>query len=193
MSALARFLRRLLALAILTAVVLSAALFGAAPVLERMRETEDTLAFNRDMITRLARGLADRGAQEARIAELSERLETSGLYLRAETEALAAAQLQELVKQAVAMHGGELRSLQPLPAETEEALTRIRLRVVMTCEHDTLIALLHALETGVPYLFVERLEIGSTATRRRALRDDREGMLALGLDLYGYLSPEMAE
>lgn len=192
MSWLPKLLSRLAALSLLVAAAAAVALFLVMPLVDRARALEDEIAFNGEMIERLSGSIENRGAYEAEIEGLTRRIAESGLYIRASTDALAAAAMQENLKREIAQYGGELRSIQNLPSEEEDGLVRIGLRVVMTGENDTAVQLLHALETGEPYLFVDNLQISTTAYRRRLVREEEENSapLSLNFDIYGYLPPQ---
>jgi len=181
---------RIMALALLLGLVALVAVVAVLPFAERARLTDEALEFNREMIARLSRGAAHPGSYDAQIDLLLARINDSGLYIRADTEPLAAAAVQEHLKRAVGLHGGELRSVQSLPSLAEENLTRIGLRVVMTGTLGPMIHVLHELETGEPYLFVDNLQIKSTTRRRRRTQQQAVGRLSIRFDVHGYLPPE---
>ena len=183
-------IERMLALALLLGLVLLVAVFGVLPFAQSARLTDEALEYNREIIARLSRSAAHPGSYDAQIDVLLARINESGLYIRAATEPLAAAAVQEHLKRAVGLHGGELRSVQSLPSLAEENLTRIGLRVVMTGTLGPMIRVLHELETGEPYLFVDNLQIKSTKRRRRRTQEQPVGRLSIRFDVYGYLPPE---
>ncbi len=184
---------RMLALALLLGLVLLVAVFGVLPFTDRARITDEALEYNREMIARLSRSAAHPGSYDAQIDVLLARVNESGLYIRADTEPLAAAAVQEHLKRAVGLYGGELRSVQSLPSLAEEDLTRIGLRVVMTGVLGPMIHVLHELESGEPYLIVDNLQIKSTKRRRRRTQEQPVGKLSIRFDVYGYLPPEAEE
>jgi len=184
---------RILALALALGLVLLIAVLGVLPFVESVRATDEALEFDRQMIARLSRSTAHRGSYDAQIDLLLARLNESGLYIRADTEPLAAASVQEHLKRAVSLHGGELRSVQSLPSLQEDNLTRIGLRVVMTGPLSSMLLVLHELETGEPYLFVDNLQIKSTTRRRRRADEQTGDVLSIRFDVYGYLPPEVEQ
>lgn len=185
-------LSRLLALALLAGAIAVLALVIVLPVMAKVRDTRDELAYSRDMVQRLSLRSPDRLVYEERIAALADRIADSDLYIRGETGPLAAAAVQQHVKETVAGHGGGLRSVQSLETVEEDGLTRIGVKVVLNTAHDDFVEVLHALETGKPYLFVDRLDISTAAGGRAAARDGAELALAVELEVHGYLSPEVA-
>ncbi len=186
-------IERMLALALLLGLVLLVAVFGVLPFAEKARMTDEALEYNREMIARLSRSAAHPGSYDAQIEVLVARINDSGLYIRADTDPLAEAAVQEYLKRAVGLHGGELRSVQSLPSLPEEDLTRVGLRVVMTGVLGPMIHVLHELESGEPYLFVDNLQIKSTKRRRRRTQEQSVGRLSIRFDVYGYLPPEAEE
>ncbi|MHA1528074.1 MAG: type II secretion system protein GspM [Alphaproteobacteria bacterium] len=184
------FISRIMALALLLGLVLLVAVFGVLPFAEKVRLTDEALEFNREMIARLSRSAAHPGSYDAQIDLLRARINDSGLYIRAATEPLAAAAVQEHLKRAVGLYGGELRSVQSLPSLAEEELTRIGLRVVMTGALGPMIQVLHELESGEPYLFVDNLQIKSATRRRRRTQEPAVARLSIRFDVHGYLPPE---
>jgi len=181
---------RILALALLFGVVLLIMAFGVLPFAQKVRTTNDALEFSREMIARLSQSSGDRGSYDAQIDVLLARINQSGLYVRAETEPLAAAAVQEHLKRAVGLYGGELRSVQSLPSLPEEDLTRVGLRVVMTGALSSIIQVLYELENGEPYLFVDNLQIQSIKRRRQRKQERTVDTLSVRIDVYGYLPPE---
>lgn len=181
---------RILALALLLGLVLSVAAFGVLPFAQKVRTTNDALDQSREMIARLSRSAAHPASYGAQIDVLQARINQSGLYIRADTEPLAAAAVQEHLKRAVGLHGGELRSVQSLPSLPEEDLTRVGLRVVMTGALGPMIHVLYELESGEPYLFVDNLQIQSIKRRRQRNQEQQVDTLSIRIDVYGYLPPE---
>ena len=116
---------RMLALALLLGLVLLVAVFGVLPFVEKARVTSDALEFNREMIAKLSRSAAHPGSYDAQIDVLLARINDSGLYIRAETEPLAAAAVQEQLKRAGGLSGGAVRSVHSLPRRADGAEPRV--------------------------------------------------------------------
>jgi hypothetical protein len=193
MTAVPPIVQRILALALVFGLVLLIAVIAVLPIAQSARTTAEALEHDREMIARLSRSVANRGSFDAQIDALVARINESGLYIRADTEPLAAAAVQEYLKRAVGLHGGELRSVQSLPSSREDELTRVGLRVVMTGALGAMIHLLHELESGEPFLFVSDLQIKSTTRRRRRNDEAPVETLSIRFDVYGYLPPEVVQ
>lgn len=194
MSGLHPLFSRLAALGLLAGALAAVALIGILPLVERVRAADESLAFDAQLIGRISAATKNPGAYDAQLAALRTRIDESNLYIRAETEPLAAVALQEQLKAAVGTYGGELRSVQSLPSQDQEGLTRIGLRISMTGGLEAVLRVLHQLESGEPLVFVENLAIKEVTRRRRRSDDaeEQETPLSVRFDIYGYLPPEVA-
>ncbi|MDD5034550.1 MAG: type II secretion system protein GspM [Methylococcaceae bacterium] len=94
-----------------------------------------------------------------RLEEIKQQGETEGRFISRDTAALASADLQTRIKEAVNQAGGELISTQVIPERKEEQFTRIAVKLRMTGSTPMLRDVLHAFESGNPILFVENLNI----------------------------------
>lgn len=193
MTGMPRIVSRLAALGLLGAVLLAAWFYAVVPVTAHVRQIDEQIAHNNELIDRLSRTIANRGTYGAQIEALARRIEESGHYIRAETEPLAAAALQEHLTRVMAGAGGELKSVQSLQSEQQDGLTRVGVRVVMRGEYGPLVQALYDLEVGEPYLFIDNVRIKSQSSRRRLRRDaeEAETQLSIVFDLYGYLPPRV--
>ncbi|MDD5227479.1 MAG: type II secretion system protein GspM [Methylococcales bacterium] len=75
------------------------------------------------------------------------------------TSALASAELQEMIKQAIIEAGGQLSSTQGLPVVMKNNFNRIPINVRMTGNSEVLRAVLHKIETATPLVVVEQIDI----------------------------------
>lgn len=82
-----------------------------------------------------------------------------GYFSNRDTEALASAELQNIVKTAVTDAGGQLTSTQGLPGKTDNGFNRVAVRVRMTGNIETLRSILHSIAGAVPVLIVDQLDI----------------------------------
>lgn len=194
-------LSKLLAVLLLAAVIAGAYLLLVQPLAAKFDEQRDAIAHARQLLARY-RALGREGGAltaEARQLQTVGNLETA--YLTGDSDALAAAKLQALVEQAVARHGGQLQTTQPLPAVAEEGFKRIAVRVQLTAGIEPLRRILYGLEAGQPYLFLDSLEIrrgrGSRGAADRGSPGgagiaadggavQAEDPLSVRLDIFGY-------
>ena len=182
---------RLAALALSAGVVLALYVFVAAPIVARYAETDAAVTQAAELLDRYRRIAAARPALQERLDALKSRQSEIGTYLGGQTDALAGAELQELVDATVAKGGGGLRSVQILPVKADGGFRRIGVRVQMTATIAQVLRVLHGLETGSTFLFVDNLEVRNRRARRRRNRPvEMDPTLLVRLDLFGYLRPE---
>lgn len=115
--------------------------------------------------------------QEAIVAQLEARVRAGGttappadagaVYLGGQTPALARAELQRRLVDAVETAGGRIIEAQDDQPGEQVDLTdagRARLRLTFDARNAELLALLHGIETGLPLLIVEKIEIRKLET-----------------------------
>jgi general secretion pathway protein M len=181
--------RRIVALALLIAAVALPWRLLVLPLLERFDAYEEQVATQQDLLVRY-RGLADSREQfQQRLQQLQAEPASQEGYLSGESATLVAAELQNLVRTTVERSGGRLESTQILPAAPEGEFQRVTLRVRMSADTDGLFRVLYDLESMLPYLFVESVDIVSRERRttRRAQDGPEEGVLNVSYDVYGYM------
>lgn len=180
-------LQRLAALAIL-AILLAAAVTGViGPVVSSYMDAERTIARDRAAIAHAIRPAADPETFKAELARIRSPGTPVAGMLQSANESLAAAELQNRLKSAIEAAHGELRSLQPLPAQTEGPFRRVTVRGQATVNVAGLRQVLYRLEAASPLLFVDNVEVTA-----RPGHSDRPGAaedppLDLRFDVYGYM------
>ncbi len=182
---------RLAALALSAGVAFAVYIFVAAPIIAGYAETDAAVAQAAELLDRYRRVAAARPGLQERLDALKLRHSEIGTYLSGRTDALAGAELQELVNATVAKGGGGLRSVQILPVKADGGFRRIGVRVQMTATIAQVLRVLHGLEAGSTLLFVDNLEVSNRRARRRRNQPvEMDPTLLVRLDLFGYLRPE---
>lgn len=188
MRALPRWLRRGLAVGLVFALLAIVAALSVLPVWRLGVDYDERIAEVRRQLGRFA---VQDGQQERLRADLR-RLQVSGAggryYLQGKTEALAAADLQRVVKRAVTANKGTLTSTQVVPTDDAE-VRRVVLRVRMRGDINAVQRAFHALETGQPYLFLDNVKVRTWAGGRSGRRGAalQAAKLDVNFDLMGYL------
>ena len=185
-------LSRPLALGILGLLLVLFGLFVVMPLVGSYSAGSRSLAENRALIERYRQQTAREPALQAELAALSAMQLESGFYLAGETEAVAAAALQDYFRALAAQNGAEVKSIQSLPAKAEEGLSRVAVRVALVATSESFYRLLHDLEGGSPYIFVDNLELQMQRKSGGLGKVDESGKLALRIDLYGFRQPGAA-
>ncbi len=182
---------RLAALALTGGVAFALYVFVAAPIVAGYAETDAAVAQAAELLDRYRRIAAARPALQERLDALKSRQSEIGAYLSGGTDALAGAELQELVNATVAKGGGGLRSVQILPVKADGGFRRIGVRVQLTATMAQVLRVLHGFEAGSKLLFVAKLDISNRRARRRRNQPvEMDPTLLVRLDLFGYLRPE---
>lgn len=181
---------RMLALALLVALVFGAVRLIALPVADAYQQAAQSIAQSQTLLQRYQALAAERPQLEEQVAAQREATVTSAAYLEGESDVLAGAALQDQVRTIIARAGGELNSTQILPvtpAGPDNSVRRASLKLQLTVDIEGLQQLLYELETAEPYLFVDDLIIRERRLRR--LRDGagEELMLDVSFEISGYL------
>ncbi len=188
------WISRLAALALSAGVAFALYVFAVAPIVAGYGETDAAVAQAADLLDRYRRVAAARPALQERLDALNSRQSEIGTYLSGGTDALAGAELQELVNATVAKGGGGLRSVQILPVKADGGFRRIGVRVQMTATIAQVLRVLHGLEAGSTLLFVDNLEVSNRRARRRRNQPvELDPTLLVRLDLFGYLIPRSGD
>lgn len=122
-----------------------------------------------DLLFRLQRQqtIAGREQQVSQALEtVKQQFQQQTYFTSSSTEALASAELQNIVKTAVSDAGGQLTSTQGLPGKLDDGFFRIAVKVRMTANMEALVSILHSIETAVPVLIVDQLTINPVRGRR---------------------------
>ena len=150
------------------------------------RETASEVA---QRIARYRALLDSRGELKARLGSLRKQLKTGGYFIEAGNTELAAARMQQFVKEAVEKAGGALVSTQNLAGHETGQLQLIEIRVRMKGDVESLARVLLALEASRPVMTVEDLSIRSRRTVRGRRKNRVEGYsLDANFRVVGYLA-----
>lgn len=185
---------RAAALALLVAALLGIYAVSVGPLVAAYWRVGEATQDAEALLERYRRVAAQRQDLEAQVRGLTARQAESGIYLPGDTDALAAAELQEIVNSTVTSGGGHLRSVQILPAKADGEFRRVGVRAQLTGNIAAIARILYAFEAGDTFLFVDNLDISNRRARRtRDARDpsaDDDPELLIRLDLSGYVQPE---
>jgi general secretion pathway protein M len=182
------WLSRAAALLLLVAVLGGGWIWAVEPLAAAYRRTDADLADGRDMLQRFDRLGDARAALEAQLTAIEAQPTATAYYLEGATDALAAAALQDRVTKLVENSGASIVSIQTLPSSEEQGLRRVAIRLQMAAELAPLVRILHGLETGVPVLFLDSIELQSYNVPYGDPDEPQvEPQLTVGFDLYGYL------
>ena len=183
------WLSRALALALVVELLVAIYGFVVAPLTEAHANIDQASAGAGVLLGRYESIARSRQQLQAQLAELAQRQAASGVYLRGETDALAAAELQESVNAAIDASGGALTSTQALTVTEADGFRRVAVRVQFTGTIESAHRAIYMLEADKPLLLIDNVDIRSSASRRRAAQLTKNPALVVRFDLYGYLRP----
>ena len=186
------WLNRTLALALLAAVVGAVMFYGILPTIRSYASLDAAIEQDKSVLARLQVDPQTERTLQSRLESLSSKQANRGLYLSGESHALAAADLQDRLRRIVQELGAELTTVQILPPEEEEGLTRVAIRAVLTTHLSALYGVLYQLESDKPYKFIENVEAQVRRKRRSKDQEPAEETLTVRFDVYGFLRPEQA-
>lgn len=182
---------RIFALALLIVVVLIVFLGILGPLYVIGNGYRDRLEESEFKLQKLRKIAAEKDYWLNRLEEIKKQGKAEGRLIARDTAALASADLQTLIKEAVNRAGGELISTQVIPEHKEEQFTRVAVKLRMTGSTTVLRDVLHSFESGHPILFVENLNIRPIRIAQPALPGRKPGKvmdkLSVDFDVIGYI------
>ena len=177
--------RQLLALVILTVLMVIIFTLTIAPLWALNRHYLDTIDQHERHLEILQRTVAAGSELRSRHEQLKRMLASNRHYLKSSTEALAAADLQGIIKRISRAKDMEVLSTQILPTTEESDFIGVTLKVRMRGKLENMVRVFHALETGQPYLFLDNISVRSRLQRSR--KANFVQMLDVEFDLIGYM------
>lgn len=179
--------RRMLALAIL--ILALGVLFGvtAVPVLLANQHYQDTIESMENRLQQLKRTAAIGDALQPQYSQLKSWRKTDAQYLKSSSPALAAAELQRMVKQVIQEKNAQITSTQILAMQQEEGFDRVSLKVRIRGELEKVVEAFYVIETGEPFIFLNNVSIRASSGRRIRGKIAPVQTLDLDFELIGYM------
>lgn len=186
------WLSRLAAVLLAAALLAAAVLFGVVPLQRAYQSADAALRSDAELLWRYRRIAAQRPALEAQLEGFDERQASSELFLDGDTATLAAAALQDRINRLIDAHGGQVSSIQSLPAVADGALREVGLLVQFTGTIETVQEVLYAIETDARLLTFSDLDVRARLSRRRRRQASAlvDPQLAVRMEIAGYLPPD---
>ncbi len=194
MTSMSKGVRRAAALALLFVAVWVFYGLILSPVFTAYRETGDEIEQTSELLERYQRISTNHPALKGRLEDLVRQTAKSGIYLPGNTDALAAAELQENITSTIERHGGKQRSIQILPVANDGDFRKVTVRVQLTATLGAFTRILHSLEAARPFVFIDNLDIKNrrARTRQKDPKATQNPELVIRFDLYGYLRPSLS-
>jgi len=176
---------RAVALGILGLALLLVGGLAVVPLVLLHKRYDTALADYGDQLARYQRLVMSKPTIESKLAAVKAR-EPRKLYLKAVTPGLAASEMQEVARTVIEANGGRLATVQ-IPAHKDEGRFRqVSVSVQMSASAPALRRILHALESGQPYLYVDNLTARQTVGYGYKQMPGVEPEMFVQFDLTGY-------
>ncbi len=180
------------------ALVLVLGVFGmlvaavAVPWLDWNREYDERMELRTRQLSRYQAQLAMLPVLQERLERLKADGAQDAFYLGAPNASLGGVALQRRVEEMVSESGGSLTSIQILPAETENALTKLSVRARLQLDVPELRDVLYRIEGSEPLMFVEQANIRAMRPRRRnaKVKSQQYRKLNVNMIVYAYIRKE---
>ena len=183
MANLSRRERTVIAAGVLVGILLGGWSFVVEPILESNRRAGDLVPAREQMLEKRRDLIARKGVIEAELRSLTERLNAvSARFLTSATPAVAASELQKLVKEMAAQANTEVRSERILPPAERGELLEIPVEIAVSGEVRQLVDLLARLDGAPKLLTVQDF-------RLRVVNVSQPKELLATLTLSGYILP----
>lgn len=177
--------RRKAAIGFLAAAIVTAVAAIALPLwLSHMHYDEALDDIDRRLV-RYERLAAARPALQQKL-EAVRALGSRKYFLKASAASLSAAEIQERVRQFVEGQGGRLISVQVAQPKEEGSFRQVTVTVQANANIAATRKILHAVETGEPYLFVDSMTIRSQVPPGFKPAPGFEPEMFIQLDISGY-------
>jgi type IV pilus assembly protein PilO len=183
MANLSRRERTVIVTGLLVGILLGGWSFVVEPILESNRRVGELVPAREQMLEKRRDLIARRGVIEAELRSLTERLNVvSARFLTSATPAVAASELQKLVKEMAAQANTEVRSERILPPAERGELLEIPVEIAVSGEVRQLVDLLARLDGAPKLLTVQDF-------RLRVVNVSQPKELLATLTLSGYILP----
>jgi len=183
MANLSRRERTVIAAGLLVGILLGGWSFVVEPILESNRRAGELVPAREQMLEKRRDLIARKGVIEAELRSLTERLNAvSARFLTSATPAVAASELQKLVKEMAAQANTEVRSERILPPAERGELLEIPVEIAVSGEVRQLVDLLARLDGAPKLLTVQDF-------RLRVVNVSQPKELLATLTLSGYILP----
>jgi len=158
----------------------------------RHKEYASEISDLHDQLTRFQTVASQRGALQERLGKVRNSQEDAGLFLDDPSFDEAAASISGSIGDMVRMHADDscqIVSRQPVRARVQERFEKITVNVRMRCNAEDFLKILYSMETTIPLMLVDDLNVirPRTRSRRQNQQESQQGALDIRFNVSGYL------
>ena len=155
------------------------------PIRADFAAQETRIARATELLERFEKALNNEPKLRAEIESLRKNDGSPDPFLKGDSTQIIAANLQNQIQTLVAGEPGDIRSIQVLPESEEDGFEKIGLRVTLTAGIPTMQKIFYDIESSVPALFIDNLDV-RTNIRRRRRNTDTTKRVQIRFDVFGY-------
>jgi general secretion pathway protein M len=181
---------RIIALGLLALAIVCVGLVTLGPVLVLHGTQADRIEARAHELMTYQRLAAGQAKFEQQLSALNQRSVATDYQVQGDTPALASANMQKHLKNIVTRNRAEVISTQIVTPDDGEVGNRVSLKVHLRADIKAAMAILHALESGRPMLFVDDLAISARPVRGRTADDPPTIQLDLQFEIDGYTASQ---
>ncbi len=181
--------RRWLALSLFLLVTLILVMTIIWPIVDQSRQNKQKIESLSMRLQRYKQVAAGKQQVVEKLDSSKARLDKNNQFFKSKSYALASADLQQLVKDAIKQSGGLVTSTQVIPETNEGQFDRVAIRIQLSASITALKEILYKVESSRPMLIVDNLRIRSSkGVYDRKLRKRVEtDVLTITLEVFGYM------
>ena len=158
----------------------------------RHKEYASEISDLHDQLTRFQTVASQRGALQERLGKVRNSQEDAGLFLDDPSFDEAAASISGSIGDMVRMHADDscqIVSRQPVRARVQERFEKITVNVRMRCNAEDFLKIIYSMETNIPLMLVDDLNVirPRTRSRRQNQQESQQGALDIRFNVSGYL------
>lgn len=158
----------------------------------RHKEYAEEIGGLRDQLNRFQTVASQRGALQERLVKIRNSQEDAGLFLDDPSFDEAAATISGSIGDMVRMQADDscqIVSRQPVRARVQERFEKITVNVRMRCNAEDFLKILYSMETNIPLMLVDDLNVirPRTRSRSRNRQAQTQGALDIRFNVSGYL------
>lgn len=159
---------------------------------QRHREYADEIGDLRTQLSRFQTVASQREALQARLSKIRNSQQDAGLFLDYPSFDEAAAAMSGSIGDMVRMQADDtcqIVSRQPVRARVQERFEKITVNVRMRCNAEDFLKILYGMETNMPLMLVNDLNVirPRTRSRSRTSKNPTQGALDIRFNVSGYL------
>jgi general secretion pathway protein M len=179
---------RFLAVGLLLLSIVAVAAAVAIPALLLHRHYDSALAELTDRLQRFRR-VAAQQPEWARLLEDLKSRDATRFTLKNQATNLAAAELQDKVREAIESNGGRIVTIQTPPPREEGVFRQVGVNVQLFANTSNLQKILFTIESQVPHLFVDNVSMRATAFRGFRPNPGVEPEVSVQADVSAFVYP----